>query len=59
MKGESQKIGNLPFELTQVSASARKHLKILAASLLQYHKDLSSREPEVFPPERGKNGGQE
>jgi hypothetical protein len=55
MKGKSQKIGELSFKLTQISKPARKHLKILAASLIQYHKDLTPREPEVSPPEKGKN----
>jgi hypothetical protein len=48
MENACQKIDNLPYELTQVSRPARKHLKILAASLIQYHKDLPARDPEVF-----------
>ncbi|GHV93385.1 hypothetical protein AGMMS50268_38880 [Spirochaetia bacterium] len=48
MEEVNQKIGNLPFELTQISRPARKHLKILAASLIQYHKDFPARDPEVF-----------
>jgi hypothetical protein len=48
MENTCQKIGNLPFELTQISKPARKHLKILAASLIQYHKELPAREQEVF-----------
>jgi hypothetical protein len=48
MEDTCQKIENLPFELTQISRPARKYLKILAASLIQYHKDLPARDPEVF-----------
>jgi hypothetical protein len=55
MEETNQKIGELSFKLTQISKPARKHLKILAASLLQYHKDLTPGEPEVSPPEKGKN----
>jgi hypothetical protein len=56
MDKRSRKVEKLPFALAQISPPARKHLKILAASLLQYHKDLPAKDPEVFPPERNKEG---
>jgi hypothetical protein len=56
MDEKNQKIGNLPFELTQISKPARKHLKLLAASLLQYDKNLPAKDPEVFPPGKSKEG---
>jgi hypothetical protein len=53
MEATGQKIGNLPFELTQISRPARNYLKILAAGLIQYHTDLPVRDPEIFPLENG------
>jgi hypothetical protein len=56
MEEVGQEFGNLPFELTQLSKPARKHLKILAASLIQYHKDLPERGPELFSLEKDTEG---
>jgi hypothetical protein len=39
---------DLPFELTQLSKPARKYLKVLAAGLVHYQKDLPAREAELF-----------
>jgi hypothetical protein len=54
MEETSLTIGNLPFELAQISKPARNYLKVMAASLIQYHKDLPVRDPEVFPLENDK-----
>jgi hypothetical protein len=48
MEDRGQKIGDLPFELTHLSKPAQKYLKILAAGLIQYQKDLPSREADLF-----------
>jgi hypothetical protein len=55
MKNTCQKIGDLPFELTQISKPARKHLKTLVVSLIQYHKELPARDPEVFSLKNGED----
>jgi hypothetical protein len=57
MEEINEGIGNLPFALTQISKPARKHLKTLAASLLQYHRDLPARDPELLPPEKDDGEG--
>jgi hypothetical protein len=50
MEEKGEQAENLPFELSQISKPARNYLKILAAGLLQYRKDLPAGDPEVFPP---------
>jgi hypothetical protein len=52
MKGIDKATRDLPFKLAQISRPARNYLKILAVSLIQYHRDLPAREMEVFPIDR-------
>jgi hypothetical protein len=49
MEETSKKIGDLPFELAQISQPARKYLKMLATSMVQHPKDLPARDAEIFP----------
>ena len=57
MENICQKIGDLPFELAQISKPARNYLKILATSLIQYYKDLPTGDPEVFSLKNDKEEG--
>jgi hypothetical protein len=57
MKKRGDRVGNLPFELTQISKPARSYLKLLAAGLLRYQKNWPAQGPEAFPPERGNGDG--
>ncbi|GHV82071.1 hypothetical protein AGMMS49991_06290 [Spirochaetia bacterium] len=57
VREKNQKIGDLPYKLTQISGPARKYLKILAVGLIQYHKESRAREPEVFSLKKNKAGG--
>jgi hypothetical protein len=43
-----EKTGDLPFELAQISRSARNYLKMLATSMVQHPKDLPARDAVVF-----------
>jgi hypothetical protein len=52
MEQTGPEIGNLPYELAQISQQARKYLKTLAASLIQYHKDLPARDLEALSREK-------